>query len=203
MKLKPIAPSLVLILFLAFQAKAQELTKDYRNFPLTITIQFQNFATAFKKPSFSFENFGIGIGTEVSHTSGHNWVQEFSIWWSGNRAMGNGLYFVTQAAWRPYIGNPMFGEVKAGIGYKIAYRPRESFSPGPNGWVSQGKKGKGMFVIPAGIGLGVHSYSKGFYTSPFVNYQFLLVKGLNPDITWSPETIMQFGTRNHFESWKE
>lgn len=203
MKFKLIFSGLLLLFLIAFQSRGQEVAKDYRNFPLTITVQFQNFAVAFKKPSFSFQNFGLGIGTEVSHTSGHNWVQEFSIWWSGNKAMGNGLYFITQAAWRPYIGNPMFGEVKAGIGYKISYRPGESFSPSPNGWVSQGKKGKGMLVIPVGVGLGVHSYSESFYSSPFVNYQFLLVKNMNPDIPWSPETVMQFGTRNHFESWKD
>ncbi|MDN3202968.1 hypothetical protein [Algoriphagus sediminis] len=194
--------SLISVL-LVYELKAQETVKDYRNFPLTLSIQFQNFAMAFKKPSFNFQNFGIGIGTEVSHSSGHNWVQEFSIWWSGNKTMGNGLYFITQTAYRPYLGNPFFGEVKAGIGYKIAYRPSESFSPGPEGWQSRGRKGKGMLVIPMGVGVGVHPYRENFYTSPFLNYQFILVKGLNPDIPWSPETLMQFGTRNHFKSWKD
>jgi hypothetical protein len=195
---------LVLLFVLVFlKARSQEPMKDYRNFPITVSIQFQNFAMAFKKPTFSFKNFGIGIGTEVSHNGGHNWVQEFSIWWSGNKSMGNGLYFITQTAWRPYLGNPVFGEVKAGIGYKISYRPSDSFSPGPDGWVSRGKKGKGMLVVPVGAGLGLHSYRENLYTSPFVNYQFLLVKGLNPDIPWSPETVMQFGTRNHLASWKD
>ncbi len=182
--------------------QAQEAVKDYRNYPLTITVQFQNFAMAFKKPSFLLDNFGIGIGTEVSHSGGHNWVQEFAIWWSGNKNMGNGLYFITQTAWRPYIGNPMFGEIKAGVGYKIGYRPTESYSPSPDGWVSRGKKGKGMLVIPVGIGLGYHSFNQEFYTSPFINYQFLLVKGFNPDIPWSPETVIQLGSRTHFKSTK-
>ncbi len=185
------------------KSMAQESQSGYRNFPITVSIQFQNFALPFKRPSFNFENIGIGIGTEVSHNSSHNWVQELEVWWSSNKNMGNGVYFITQTAWRPYLGNPFFGEIKGGIGYKIAYRPSTGYLPTENGWVTQGKKGKGMLVIPFGIGLGLHSYSDNFYTSPFVNYQFLLVRNYNPAIPLTPETILQFGSRTHFKSVKK
>lgn len=188
--------------FFAFTVKAQVSEKDFRNFPINLSVQIQNFALPFKKP-FDWKNLGFGIGTEVSHNSNHNWVQEFAIWWNKNRTMGNGLYFLTQTAWRPYIGNPVFGEIKAGVAYKIAFRPSTAWIQKDGVWQSDGKKGKGMWAFPIGIGLGVHDFKNDFYASPFVNYQFLLVKNYNPDIPLTPETVLQVGTRNHLKSWKE
>lgn len=175
-------------------------TKDYRNFPVTLTLQFQSFSLPFKNLKANFKNMGIGIGTEVSHNGNHNWVQEFSLFWIKNKTMGNGLYLMTQTAWRPYLGNPVFGEIKAGIGYKLAFRPSDSFIQIDGEWISAGKKGKGMLAIPIGIGFGVHNYSEQVYTSPFVNYQAVFLKGYNQDIPIVPETIFQLGTRTHFNA---
>ena len=192
----------LLISWLAvFSTFAQDASQeDYRNFPVTITLQFQSFSLPFKNLGSNFKNIGIGIGTEVSHNGGHDWIQEFSIFWIRNEAMGNGIYFMTQTAWRPYLGEPFFGEVKAGIGYKLAFRPSESWMQKDGQWVSAGKKGKGMLAIPLGIGIGVHDYSDKTYTSPFINYQSIFLKGFNQDIPIVPETIFQFGTRTHFNS---
>ncbi len=198
---KQIVLFFLLCLFASSTLQAQDAnTKDYRNFPVVITLQFQSFSLPLKNMGENFKNMGIGIGTEVSHNGDHDWVQEFSVMWLRNKAMGNGLYFLTQTAWRPYLGNPFFGEIKAGIGYKIAYRPAESFIQKNGDWISAGKKGKGMLAIPVGIGMGVHDYSENVYTSPFVNYQFILLKGFNQDIPIVPETLFQFGTRTHFKS---
>lgn len=183
----------------SFQGRAQDMgSADYRNFPVTLTLQFQSFSLPFKNLGANFKNMGIGIGTEVSHNGDHDWIQEFSLFWIRNKAMGNGLYLMTQTAWRPYLGNPVFGELKAGIGYKLAFRPSESFIQKDGEWIAAEKKGKGMLAIPIGIGLGVHDYSESVYTSPFVNYQAIFLKGFNQDIPLVPETIFQFGTRTHF-----
>lgn len=192
---------LLLASLACLEAKAQDsMPKDYRNFPLTVTLQFQSFSLPFKNMGTNFKNMGIGLGTEVSHGGGiHDWVQEFSVFWIRNKHMGNGLYLMTQTAWRPYMGKPFFGELKAGIGYKLAFRPVESFVQKDGEWVSVGKRGKGMLAIPLGIGIGVHSYSDGLYTSPFVNYQAIFIKGYNQDIPIVPETIFQLGTRTHFK----
>ncbi len=191
-----------LIFLLAFKTvNAQDTSsKDYRNFPLTITIQFQSFSLPFKNLGSNFKNMGIGIGTEVSHNGDHNWIQELSLFWIRNKSMGNGIYFMTQTAWRPYLGNPFFGELKAGIGFKLAFRPTESFIQKDGEWISAGKKGKGMLAIPFGFGLGLHDYSENVYTSPFINYQAIFLKGYNQDIPIVPETIFQIGTRAHFNS---
>lgn len=191
-----------LILLFAFKSvNAQDPSpKDYRNFPVTLTIQFQSFSLPFKNMGSNFKNMGIGIGTEVSHSGEHDWIQEFSLFWIRNKAMGNGIFLLTQTAWRPYLGNPFFGELKAGIGYKVAFRPTESFIQQEGEWISAGKKGKGMLAIPFGFGLGVHDYSEKVYTSPFINYQAIFLKGFNQDIPIVPETIFQIGTRTHFNS---
>lgn len=183
----------------SFQGMAQDSgPTDYRNFPVTLTLQFQSFSLPFKNLGANFKNMGIGIGTEVSHNGDHDWIQEFSLFWIRNKSMGNGLYLMTQTAWRPYLGNRVFGELKAGIGYKLAFRPSESYFQKNGEWIAAGKKGKGMLAIPIGIGLGVHDYSESVYTSPFVNYQAIFLKGFNQDIPLVPETIFQFGTRTHF-----
>ena len=190
-----------LFIALCSAIKAQDSTpKDYRNFPLTVTLQFQSFSLPFKNMGANFKNMGIGLGTEISHGGdSHDWIQEFSVFWIRNKNMGNGIYLMTQTAWRPYLGDPLFGEIKAGIGYKLAFRPGESFVQKDGEWISVGKKGKGMLAIPIGIGLGVHNYSEGGYTSPFVNYQAVFLTGFNQDIPVVPETIFQFGTRTHFK----
>lgn len=196
---KPIFLFFLLGLLAASKGIAQDTnTPEYRNFPVTLTLQFQSFSLPFKNLGTNFKNMGIGIGTEVSHNGAHDWVQEFSLFWIRNKAMGNGLYLLTQTAWRPYVGNPVFGELKAGIGYKLAFRPSESFIQKDGEWISVGKKGKGMLAIPIGIGLGVHNYSESVYASPFVTYQAVFLKGYNKDIPLVPETIFQFGTRTHF-----
>lgn len=192
---------LVLLWAAPFRVLAQENNPpDYRNFPVTLTVQFQAFSLPFKNIGANFKNMGIGIGTEVSHNGDHDWVQEFSLFWIRNKAMGNGIYLMTQTAWRPYLGNPFFGELKAGIGYKLAFRPSDSFIQKDGEWISAGKKGKGMLAVPFGIGLGVHTYSEQVYTSPFVNYQMVFLKGFNKDIPLVPETIFQVGTRTHFNA---
>lgn len=186
------------VLLYGFAIGQTENRKDYRNFPLTISLQFHAFSMPFKNFKTNFQNMGIGIGTEVSHSSKHDWIQEFSLIWVRNKSMGNGLFFLTQTAWRPYIGNPVFGEIKAGLGYHIAFRPTDSFIQKDGEWISAGKKGKGMLAIPLGFGVGIHDYSEKTYTSPFVNYQFLLLKGFNKTIPLVPETLIQVGTRTHF-----
>lgn len=193
--------TILFLVLLSFLAVSQtENRKDYRNFPLTLSIQFHAFSMPFKNFKTNFQNIGIGLGTEVSHSSKHNWVQEFSLIWVRNKTIGNGLFFLTQAAWRPYLSNPVFGEFKAGIGYHLAFRPRDSFKMVDGKWESVGKKGKGMLAIPLGIGLGMHHYSENIYTSPFINYQFMLLKGFNKTVPIIPETLIQLGTRTHFNS---
>jgi hypothetical protein len=172
--------------------------KDYRNFPLIVSIQFHSLSLPFKDLKSNFANVGFGIGTEVSLNSYQNWVQQLNIGWIQNKYTGNGWLLSTQTVWRPSIVDNFFAELKAGIGYKYNFRPVESYHQENGQWVSAAQKGKGMFTIPVGISAGYNGYSSSTYFSPFVSYQLLLLKGYSTSIPVVPETLLQAGTRVHF-----
>ena len=183
-------------LALSLQAQSDP-TKDYRNFPIVLTLQFHCFTLPFQDMKSNFSNIGIGVGTEVSYNGKQSGVQQVSAVWYHNKAMGNGLLFYTQAVWRPTLGSDVYTEAKAGIGYLFSFRPTESFKSVNGKWTSVGHKGKGMLTIPVGISVGKNMYSTDTYASPFVSYQFLLAKGYNKSIPLVPETLIQVGTRIH------
>jgi hypothetical protein len=153
----------------------------------------------FKDLATNFSNVGIGIGTEVSYNGKPTGVQQLTAVWYHNKRMGNGLLFYTQAVWRPSLGSTAYGELKTGVGYYYSFRPVESYKQVNGKWISAGHKGKGMLTIPTGISLGSSSYSTDTYLSPFVSYQFLLLKNYNHDIPLVPETLIQVGSRVHFK----
>ncbi|WP_228237372.1 hypothetical protein [Allomuricauda sp. M10] len=177
---------------------AQSSVDNHRNFPLIVSIEFHSLSLPFKNKKPLFSNIGIGLGTEVSHNGKRNWVQEFKMVWYGNKRVGGGLLFQTQAVWRPTLFNDTYSEIKLGVGYLYAKRPKDAYQLTDNGWKNVGKKGKGMLVIPATIGLGYDTYGQGAYVSPFANYQFLLATNYNDSMPVVPFTLMGFGSRIHF-----
>ncbi|MEM0940162.1 MAG: hypothetical protein AAF600_13225 [Bacteroidota bacterium] len=176
---------------------AQETQDDFRNFPIVVTIQFQSFSLPFQNLKGHFRNFGIGIGTEVSYNSDHNWVQHLDLMWFRNKAMGNGLVLSTQSGWRPYISNPLYSEIKLGFAYFYSFRPEDSFQQMNGEWVKVGKRGKGIFAIPAGITLGSHDYREDSYTSPFLGYQIMLTSNYAKSLPVTPWSFIQIGTSVH------
>jgi hypothetical protein len=186
----------VLIFCLSNGAEAQsDPDKSYSNFPIIVTLQFHNFSLPFRDMKTSFSNIGIGLGTEVSYNGKQNAVQQVSAVWYRNKSMGNGLLFYSQAVWRPTINSDFYGETKAGVGYLFSFRPSKSFKQVDGKWISAGRKAKGMLTIPVGISLGKNIFWSGNYISPFVSYQFLLVKDYNKSIPVVPETLIQVGSR--------
>ncbi|WP_373496771.1 hypothetical protein [Aquiflexum sp.] len=180
------------------QAIAQsENQKNYRNFPIVLTLQFHALSMPIKDMKSNLKNVGFGIGTEVSHNGSHNWAQQFDIIWIKNRGIGNGILFSTQTAWRPMVVGNVYSEVKAGIGYMIGFRPSESFTQKDGNWISVGKKGKGMLTLPLGIGMGYYNHSQNMFVSPFLGYQFMLVKNYNLDLPFVPQSLLQMGGRIH------
>ncbi|MCO6488048.1 MAG: hypothetical protein J5I98_06495 [Phaeodactylibacter sp.] len=195
--------NILLLLFsccLNFSLSAQaDAAREYRNFPIVVTLQFHSLALPFRNLKTNFSNVGIGLGTEVSYNGKNNWAQQLTLAWYRNRAIGNGLLLYTQSAWRPTASSGIFAEIKAGVGYLYAFRPVKSFRQQNGDWVSAGHKGKGMLAVPAGISLGYDNYALDTYFSPFASYQFLLAKGYNKSIPLVPETLIQAGTRIHFK----
>lgn len=188
----------VLMCCFAGSVSAQnEPSAKYHNYPIVITLQFHCFTLPFRDIKSNFKNVGIGIGTEVSMNGDDNWAQQFTMVWYHNKALGNGLIFYTQSAWRPTLASEIYTEVKFGAGYLYSFRPVKSFKQVDGDWVSVGKKGKGMLTIPTGVSLGYHNYSSSPQFSPFASYQFLLTKGYNKSIPIVPSTLVQVGMRIH------
>src|SRR5205823_2646733 len=100
-----------------------EAQKAYRNFPVIITIQFHSLSLPFKNLAYNFSNVGLGLGTEVSFNGKQDWVQQFQIGWIHNKNVGNRLLVYTQTTWRPTLSGNTYGELKAGVGYAVAYHP--------------------------------------------------------------------------------
>lgn len=174
-------------------------TQNYRDFPLMITLQFHSFSMPFKNFKSNFSNIGIGIGTEVSYNKRSSGVQQFQLIWYRNKNMGNGLLLFSQAVWRPSIGSNSYTELKLGAGYLLSKRPSESFKQKNGEWISVGKKSKGMFTIPVGLSVGYENEQEKTYVSPFASYQFLVATDYNKSIPIVPYTLMQLGSRIHFE----
>jgi len=173
--------------------------KNYRDFPLIITLQFHSFSMPFKNIKSNFSNIGIGIGTEISYNKKSNWVQQFHLIWYRNKNMGNGFLGYSQATWRPSVGSSIYTELKLGVGYLLSKRPSESFKQKNGEWISVGKKGKGMFTVPIGFSIGYQNEQEKTYVSPFASYQFLVVTDYNKSIPIVPQTLIQTGSRIHFE----
>lgn len=186
-----------LFLFVQLMRSQSESRAGFRNFPVVISIQFHSLAMPFRDLKSNFRNIGVGIGTEVSLSGSNNWVQQFNVIWFRNRNAGNGLLFNTQVSWRPYLIANSYGELKAGAGYQLAFRPTESFIEKNGKWTSAGKKGKGMLAVLAGLSLGYHEYSEEVYSAPFVSYQAIFLKNYSKSIPFMPETLIQSGLSIH------
>jgi len=182
----------------SFQATGQDkVDRTYRNFPVILSIQFHSLSLPLKHLGSNFSNVGIGIGTEVSYSGKQNWVQQFNFVWYRNKNIGNGILLNSQTVWRPTIVDNFYGEIKAGVGYNYSFRPIDSFKPTQSGWKPVGRKGKGMMALITGVSAGYNNYSAATYVSPFVSYEFLILKDYNKSIPIVPETLLQVGSRIH------
>jgi hypothetical protein len=189
---------LISLLMVFQESLAQyESSKDYRNFPIVLSLQFHSLAMPFKDFRSNFKNIGIGIGTEVSLNGSRDWVQQFDFVWIKNKGIGNAFHFSSQAAWRPMIGADGFTEVKLGLGYMVAKHPTPALIQKDGQWTSYRKKGRGMLTVPIGLGLGYYKYSENWFVSPFLGYQLVFVTNYNQTLPVVPQTLMQTGLRIH------
>ena len=195
--------SVVLFVYLLLPAaliKAQDKPpKTYRNFPLVVTMQFHSLSFPFKNLKSNFSNAGLGLGTEIALGSEHNWAQQFNMIWYRNKYAGDGLGIYTQSSWRPTIAMNIYTETKIGFGAVYSFRPVESFKQRDGEWVSVGHQGKWMPIIPVGISLGYNKSSTKTYVAPFISYQLMLMGSYNKNAPVMPNTLIQVGTRIHFQ----
>ena len=189
----------VILLNCAVLQAQHEPVKTYRNFPIILTLQFHSLSLPFKNFGSNFSNVGFGAGTEFSYSGKQDWVQQFHLGWIHNKNVGNRLLMYTQTTWRPTLGGNVYGEIKAGVGYAVAYRPVESFRQENDKWVSVAHSGKGMLMIPVAASIGYNNYKEDLYASPFISYQLFALKGYSKSIPLVPEQMFQIGSRVHIK----
>lgn len=174
-----------------------EQGRDYRNFPIVLSIQFHSLSMPFTDIKSNFKNMGFGIGTEVSLNGKRHWVQQFDMVWIKNKGIGNGLLFTSQAAWRPMISNGFFTEIKCGLGYMLSKHPSSPWEQKDGQWEKSDQQRKGMLALPIGIGAGYYDYTTDMFLSPFAGYQMLLLTKYNQTLPVVPQTLIQTGLRIH------
>ncbi len=93
--------ALFFLSYASLSIKAQDKPpKNYRNFPLVLSMQFHSLSLPFKDVKSNFSNVGFGLGTEISLGSTHAWAQQFNFIYYRNKNAGNGIGFYTQSSWR-------------------------------------------------------------------------------------------------------
>lgn len=189
---------LVLLPAVLYAQDAADSGKDYRNFPLIISVQFQNFALPFHDLKSNFTHVGIALGTEVSLNGKQNWAQQFQAGFYLNSEAGNGFFTCTQMVYRPTVFQHFFPEIKAGIGWQRVFHPVETYQFENGNWVSTAG-GKSQLIVPLGISVGYNDYSPKTYLSPFVSYQVIPALFYAKDLPLSFYSLFQVGTRIHFK----
>ncbi len=196
-------PSMLLLL-LAFQLlQAQKTTGrlgQYHNFPLVLGVQFHSLSHPFKNLKQNFKNVGFTLGSEISLGNTHKWAQTFQVGWYRNKATGNGFMVYTQSVYRPYLVGNVFGEVKAGFGWLKSARPSDGLASHNGNWMTVGKAGKGMLMIPAGVSLGYNNYSNGTYIAPTISYQVFVSGIYNKSFPVMLNSLLQAQTRIHLNN---
>ena len=172
--------------------KGQEDNKsNYPDFPIIVTVQFHALALPFSQLSVSFKNIGIGIGTAVSLHKNDQWIQQFNLSWYRNKAVGNGLMFYSQLAWRPNIESNFFGEIKAGAGYLYSFRPVNAYQQINNEWIYKRNKGKGLLALPFGFSLGYKHMNEKLFMATILTHQIIFAHKYNTTLPVVPMTLTQ------------
>lgn len=179
-------------------AQMEEHAEDYRNFPIIVSLQFQNFALPFHDLGSNFMHVGIALGTEVSLNGRQNWVQQFQAGYYLNKELGNGFFTYTQTVFRPTVFNYFYPEVKAGIGWLRTFHPVEAYKF-ENGNYEPVAGGRSQLMVPLGVSFGYNKYSEQTYLSPFVSFQVVPALFYNDGIPLSFYSFFQVGTRIHLK----
>lgn len=192
---------LALLFFYTLTTRSQDNPapgKDYRNFPLIVTLQFQNLAFPFHDLKGNFSNVGLLVGTEVSLNGKQNWAQQVQAGFYINKNAGNGFTAFTQTVYRPTVFKNFYPEVKAGVGWLRVFHPVEAYEFDGSNYVPL-PGGKSQLIVPLGVSVGYNRYSENTYFSPFVSYQVIPALFYNDGVPLNFYSMFQVGTRVHFK----
>lgn len=169
----------------------------YRNFPLTVGIQFQNFALPLRDLKSNFTHVGFFVGTEFKLDNKANWVQQFQVGFYLNREIGNGIFVFTQSAFRPELTDDFYPELKLGIGWQRVFHPGPAYAFREGAWQTV-RDGKSQLIVPLGISAGYDPRKTDTYAAPFVSYQLVPALFYNDVLPLNFYSLFQAGSRIHF-----
>ncbi|WP_224488963.1 hypothetical protein [Robertkochia flava] len=189
------------VFIVAFSVSGQSDTSpsaSFRNFPLMVSVKFQNLAMPFQDLKGNFMNIGVGLGTEVSWNKSEHWTQQFNIMYFFNRGSGNGFSVYSQMLWRPALYADVLGGIKGGIGYTWLFKPNPSMKNMDGQW-SPASRTKGMLSVPFGVYLSWNELDAETYLSSYLAYDVFLHSGFNADVPVIPNTFFEAGIGMYFK----
>lgn len=167
-------------------------------FPLTASLEFQNFGLPFQNVPAYFTHPGLSVGTEINLNKKATLLQQVNGAFVLNKEMGSSFYLYTQSACRFRIYKPLHGEVKLGLGWQRMGHPTDAFKYVDGQW-TQVTGGKSLLIVPIGFSLSCKLKGEPAI-SPFLTYQILPSVGYDDVLPLSFFNLFQAGVRVHFKS---
>lgn len=163
-------------------------------FPITIGLQFQNFALPFKDFGSNFSHPGISIGSEINLNKRKNLIQQINVGGYLNKEMGNGFLVYSQTAYRPKVFKHLHPGLSIGIGWIHTYHPVDAYAFEDGTW-SKTVDGKSQLIIPVGVGIEYNKPTLKPYIVPYLTYQIVPDLFYNDVVQLSFYTIIQLGVK--------
>lgn len=174
---------------------AQETpSESFRKFPISVGVQFQNFALPLRDVSSGFTHPGLFVGTEVPYNKKQTFFQQASIGGYVNREIGNGIHLNTQVGFRTRIYHRFQAELKAGIGYLRVFHPTQAYIYVNGKWENT-TGGKSQLAVPIDFGFRYSIPTRNGELSPFLSYQLNPALFYNATLPLSLHTNIFIGLR--------
>ena len=162
----------IFIILISCGLKAQQRGEinNYRKFPITLGVQFQNFAMPFKDIGSNFRHLGFFVGTEISLNKNETLLQNAIMGSYFNKELGAGTYLSSQFIYQPHLFNRTFFRLQGGVGYLFVRHPVQAYKFENNAWKKTGG-GKSQLIIPIELSVGYSFETLLGKHSPFFSYQ--------------------------------
>jgi len=169
---------------------------NYRKFPITLGVQFQNFAMPFKDIGSNFQHLGFFVGTEIPLNKNETLLQNAIMGNYFNKELGAGTYLSSQFIYQPRLFNRVSLRLQGGAGYLFVRHPVQAYKFENNAWKKTGG-GKSQLIIPIELSVGYSFETLLGKHSPFFSYQLSPALFYNQTIPLNFYSNILVGVRTH------
>jgi len=180
----------------SLKAQQQGATNNYRKFPITLGVQFQNFAMPLKDIGSNFQHSGFFVGTEISLNKNETLLQNATLGSYFNKELGAGTYLSSQFIYQPRLFNRVSLRLQGGAGYLFVRHPVQAYKFENNAWKEIGG-GKSQLIIPVELSVGYSFETLFGKHSPFFSYQLSPALFYNQTIPLNFYSNILVGVRTH------